>query len=183
MVSGQHFHLLPSYQNHNRSHRNTCISSPLTPPRPVQTQPIAQPPIPSSAYQTALDASQPLPQLTTSDVRYWSDYNRVFYHPRSLQPISLLSLTDSLAPFERFDAGEEVFRLLDGEHGLLDRDVRPWLEECDLLQAVQVVAGVDDAWGGFATRLVEGLRDEVGKTGIWVAGVEQGGRSGRVSIT
>lgn len=51
-----------------------------------------------------------------------------------------------------------------------------------MLQGVQVFAGVDDAWGGFAGRYLEGLRDELGKGCVWVWGLEEGGRVARVSL-
>jgi len=62
---------------------------------------------------------------------------------------------------------------------LLDRDLRLWAEECDHMQGVEVFAGADDAWGGFAARYVERIRDEFGKVGIWVWGIEGGQGEGR----
>ena len=59
------------------------------------------------------------------------------------------------------------------------------MEECDGLQGLQIVTGVDDAWGGWAARWTERLRDEFGKLGIWVWGFGgQGVSSGvaRVSV-
>jgi hypothetical protein len=38
------------------------------------------------------------------------------------------------------------------------------------MQGVQIFAGLDDAWGGFAGEYVERLRDEYGKNCIWVWG-------------
>ena len=64
----------------------------------------------------------------------------------------------------------------------MDRDVRRWAEECDRLQGVQIWTGADDAWGGFASRYVEALRDEMGKVGIWAWGLEEEmGRGSRVN--
>lgn len=51
------------------------------------------------------------------------------------------------------------------------------MEECDGLQGLQIVTGVDDAWGGWAARWMERLRDEFGKLGIWVWGVGGQGAS------
>ena len=76
-------------------------------------------------------------------------------------------------PFERWESGEELFAGMDKEHDLLDRDVRVWAEECDQMQGIQVFAGGDDAWAGFAARYVDRLRDEFGKMAIWVWGVEE----------
>lgn len=47
------------------------------------------------------------------------------------------------------------------------------------MQGLQVFAGADDAWGGFAARYVERVRDEFGKVGIWVWGIEVGDGEGR----
>lgn len=76
-------------------------------------------------------------------------------------------------PFERWTTGEELFAAIDREADVLDRDLRFWAEECDQIQGVQVLAGGDDAWGGFAARYVERIRDEFGKTAIWVWGIEE----------
>ena len=43
------------------------------------------------------------------------------------------------------------------------------------MQGVQMFTGVDDAWGGFAGRYTERIRDDFGKVGLWVWGVEAGG--------
>lgn len=75
-------------------------------------------------------------------------------------------------PFERWESGEELYTKLDRDEGILDRDVRRWIEECDLLQGVQVVMSVDDAWGGFGSRMVAELRDELSKGTIWAWSVE-----------
>jgi len=77
-------------------------------------------------------------------------------------------------PFENWSAGEELFNSLDKEHDLLDRDLRPFAEEADQMQAIQLMAGIDDAWGGFASRYMDRLRDEYGKTTVWVWGLEDG---------
>lgn len=131
-------------------------------------------PIEPSAYQKSLDAGLEPPQLTTESVRYWSDFNRVFYHPRSIVQLNEYDLNSSIAPFERWASGEELFADLDKEHDLVDRDMRPFAEEADHMQGIQIMTTVDDAWGGFASRYIEKLRDEYGKTTIWVWGLQDG---------
>ena len=136
-------------------------------------------PIEPSRYQEQLEMGLPTFQVKDGDVRYWSDFNRLFYHPRSAVQISQFELGSELMPFERWGAGEELWEELDKGVDLLDRDVRPWAEECDSMQGVQVLSGVDDAWGGFASRYVDGLRDEYGeKMSVWVWGVEDTRRVG-----
>ncbi|KAA6412059.1 MAG: hypothetical protein FRX48_04209 [Lasallia pustulata] len=136
--------------------------------------------IAQSAYQQSLDTGiPPTAPLKAETVRYWSDFNRVFYHPRSIIQLNDFELNSRLMPFERWDFGEELFASLDKEHDILDRDFRLWAEECDQLQGIQIVTGADDAWGGFAGKYVERLRDEFGKGAIWVWGIEDGSRAHR----
>ncbi|KAL1838142.1 hypothetical protein VTJ49DRAFT_2993 [Mycothermus thermophilus] len=170
----------------------------------------ASPPLVSSPYVASLDAGLTPPRLTSAQVRFFSDYSRVFYHPRSVVQLpevglvlskasSSSSSTTATTPvpssssgpsssssgpgMDAFSAGEELFAALDKDenHGgggeLLDRDLRPFAEEADHMQGVQVFAGMDDAWGGFAARYVERIRDEFGsKAEVWVWGLQQGGR-------
>lgn len=86
-------------------------------------------------------------------------------------------------PFEDWNVGEELFSDLDKEHDLLDRDVRPFAEECDQMRAIQIFASADDAWGGFTARYIDRLRDEYGKKSIWVWAIEDGARVQRVWLT
>ena len=68
--------------------------------------------------------------------------------------------------------GTELFNSLDKEHDIVDRDWRPFVEECDLMQGMQVFTTLDDAWGGFASSYIEALRDEYPKSPIWVWGLQ-----------
>lgn len=143
------------------------------------TIPLQLPRIPPSSYQQALDQGITPPTLTTDTVRFWSDYNHIFYHPRSIVQLNEYELNSSLMPFEQWEKGEELFANLDREHDLLDRDLRPFLEECDQLQGIQVLAGIDDAWGGFASKYLERISDELGKGCKWVFGLQDAQRSSR----
>lgn len=131
-----------------------------------------QDPLEPSAYQQSLDTGSQAPQLTPSTVKYWSDFSRVYYHPRSLVQLYDYELNSSTMPFERFPMGTELFDVLDKEHDLVDRDWRPFAEECDRMQGIQVFTTIDDAWGGFASSYLESLRDEYPKTCIWVWGLQ-----------
>lgn len=77
-------------------------------------------------------------------------------------------------PSNRWADGEDLFEDMDRDVDLLDRDLRVWAEECDRIQGIQVFGGCDDAWGGFGARYVERIRDEFGKTALWVWGLEGG---------
>lgn len=133
-------------------------------------------PIPPSPYQTHLDAGLDPPPLTTSTVRFWSDYSRIYYHPKSLVQLPEYQVSDGLMPFEKWQVGMELFEKLERDAELVDRDLRPFVEECDGMQGLQIITGVDDAWGGWASGWLERLRDEYGKLSIWTWGLgDQGG--------
>jgi Tubulin domain len=134
----------------------------------VQQQPI----ITQNEYQRCLDEGVPPPQLSAETVRYWSDFNRVYYHPRSIVQLNDYELNSTLMPFDSWHTGEELFENLDKEQDLLDRDIRPLAEECDQLRALQIFTASDDAWGGFASKYVEGLSDEYRRVGVWVWALE-----------
>lgn len=142
----------------------------------MQNEPIIEP----SEYQRRLEVGLPTPQLQSSDVRYWSDFNRVYFHPRSIVQLNDYELNSKLMPFEDWSTGEELFQNLDREFDLIDRDIRPFVEECDQMQGFQMFTGVDDAWGGFAGKYLDNLRDEYGKSSIWIWGLEDQSRAVRV---
>lgn len=134
-----------------------------------------QTPIGVAEYQQSLEKGEVPAELTPGSVRYWSDFNRVFMHPRSVVQLNDYELSSSIQPFERWQTGEELFAELDKEHDLLDRDLRPFVEEADHMQAIQVFTTIDDAWGGFAARYSERLRDEYAKSVVWVWGLQDSG--------
>lgn len=143
------------------------------------TIPLQLPRIEPSSYQQALDEGTTPPTLTSDTVRFWSDYNHVYYHPRSIVQMNEYELGSDLMPFEQWQKGEELFANLDREYDLLDRDVRPFLEECDQLQGIQIFSGIDDAWGGFTAKYLERLADELGKGSRWVFGLQETQRVAR----
>jgi Tubulin domain len=91
-------------------------------------------------------------------------------------------LHSKLMPFEDWHTGQELFKGLDKEFDLLDRDVRPFAEECDQLSGIQIFTSTDDAWGGFSSSYVDSLRDDFGKTSLWLWGLEDGAKVPRVSL-
>ncbi|KAH7401231.1 protein DML1 [Pyrenochaeta sp. MPI-SDFR-AT-0127] len=136
--------------------------------------------IPQSAYQEHIDAGLAPPPLSTATVRYWSDYSRVYYHPRSVVQLSEFEVNDKLMPFENWEVGMELFEKLEREVDLVDRDLRPFIEECDGIQGLQIFTGVDDAWGGWASGWLERLRDEYGKLSIWTWGLGDHGADTKI---
>jgi len=128
--------------------------------------------IQQNEYQRSLEQGVAPAHLTSESVKYWSDFNRVYFHPKSIVQLNEFELNSTLMPFETWGVGEELFNSLDKEHDLLDRDLRFFAEEADQLQGIQIMAGIDDAWGGFAASYLDRIRDEYGKTSVLFWGLE-----------
>ena len=156
---------LLSFADHGHGRRDGNVST------------LTAPTIPQHGYQTSLEQDDPQPELLRADpVRYWSDFNHVFYHPRSIVPLNDYELNSSILPFEKFETGDDLFRGIGkDDDNIMDRDVRPWAEESDHMQGIQIFANDDNAWAGFASRYIEALRDEYGKLPIWLVGVGESG--------
>jgi hypothetical protein len=120
--------------------------------------------------------------LTTQKVRWWSDFNRVYYHPRSSIQLNQYQL--DLSPFNSFSQGRDLFRdvdkvvpsvcgrLLIQDDELLDKDIRAFAEECDSLQGFQVILDSHSAWTGFSAEYISAIRAEYPKSSIWTWGIE-----------
>ncbi|GJJ09324.1 hypothetical protein Clacol_003546 [Clathrus columnatus] len=133
---------------------------------------IRQDPIPRSSYHDFLDTEEDIqkdteineqpPRDFTSSISYWSDFSRVYYHPRGLY-----RLPDP-ADWERdvgWSKGIDKYRELEPDHGLLDDVFRLFAEECDLLQGLQLTLDAP-SFGSFSFALLNQLRDEYPKLPI-----------------
>ena len=127
-----------------------------------------QPQIPPHDYQRALSQGIEPPQLTSNSIRYWSDFNRVFYNPKSIAQVYQDDLSPQQTAFQAWTHGEELFQTLNKSKDLLDDEFRPLIEECNQMQGIQLFANVDDGWGGFTSKYLDELRDEYGKGCILV---------------
>ncbi|KAF5340043.1 hypothetical protein D9611_012424 [Ephemerocybe angulata] len=133
-------------------------------------QSIRQPPIQRSVYQEFLtnnDSNQPGKHLPPSQdllrgkVRYWSDFNRLYYLPRSLQPINEPSEWDG--PRESWGLGQDTFRRYNEDNELMEGSVRLFLEECDALQGIHVINDCG-TFGGFTASFLTAFEDDYRKT-------------------
>ncbi|KAF1811782.1 hypothetical protein P152DRAFT_482809 [Eremomyces bilateralis CBS 781.70] len=158
------------------------------------------PSISPSPYSQALDQGTTTPSLLTdSTVRYWSDYLRVYFHPRTLHQITIpgfrgpnqspggrlpgLFSNSALGDLGRstqektslWSSGEDIWAELDSSpDGFEGEALRSFLEECDLPQGIQVFTSINDAWGNVSIKAVERIRDEIGsKTSLWLWGLEE----------
>ncbi|QLG70715.1 hypothetical protein HG535_0A06570 [Zygotorulaspora mrakii] len=135
---------------------------------------MTHPAIPKSQYQQALDSgSFPLPKLTTENTKYWSDYSKLVYSPRSFNILKdwYHDVCNPNKPdfekletkkFDNFDVGYQEFNesyLTD----FFDGNFHSELEQCDTLQGFNLIMDMDSGWGGFTTALVQELRNELPK--------------------
>ncbi|KAI8618705.1 tubulin domain-containing protein [Chytriomyces sp. MP71] len=128
------------------------------PKQPLQDQP----PKPQKQFAKALDSS----------VQVWSDFNSMFYHPRTVVELGSYSHGDTVAPFAIYNQGADLWTQ---DHALqeevLEDRIRFFLEECDSPQGIQVLADVSNAFAGFTAACLESLREDVGKMCVTVFGV------------
>ena len=104
----------------------------------------------------------------------WSDYNRVFYHPTSLHPISDNLVEPDERNFKTWAAGQNLFSNLERDGvNVYDDHLRPLLEDCNGLQGLQLISSVDDGWCGFTADYWDAVRDEVGKKQFWLWALNQ----------
>ncbi|KAI5120620.1 hypothetical protein M0805_009381 [Coniferiporia weirii] len=121
--------------------------------------------IPKSEYQQRLekgeDEEENEQDSTKPDApRFWSDYNRVFYIPRSIQQVP--DLPDWEANKGDWNFGRGVFNKFDSENDLSEECLRRFVEESDNLQGFQVSFD-NSSFGGFTTAFLESIRDEFTK--------------------
>ncbi|KAG8935881.1 mtDNA inheritance, partitioning of the mitochondrial organelle [Tulasnella sp. 418] len=101
----------------------------------------------SSEESTENRSENPFPQ--PEDVRYWSDYNRVFYLPRSLHTVSQ---SQTWRKAERTELINNV----------TEDSFRHFAEECDLLQGI--ISTFDTStFGPLSLSLLEHIRDDFPK--------------------
>ncbi|KAF8634727.1 hypothetical protein AX15_000741 [Amanita polypyramis BW_CC] len=96
----------------------------------------------------------------TSEIRYWSDFSRVFYDPNSLHPVP----DAAYGELEHGDwkGNSELFSRYNENNSLMEDSVRLFLEECDYFQGLHVVNDVD-TFGGFTNSFLTAFRDDLSK--------------------
>ncbi|KAI9338876.1 tubulin domain-containing protein [Pilaira anomala] len=136
--------------------------------------------VPKSQYQHELDRMETendpnvnldIIQQLDSSVNNWSDYNRIYYHPRSINPIVTHQMDNEITPFDNYTIGRQAYTENEREVDIFEDNFRFFVEECDNLQGFQIFSDVDDAFGGFTESLLDNIRDEYLKTPIMTYGL------------
>lgn len=123
---------------------------------------------PLNKHQASSDKDAIEHPLLADRVKYWSDFSSVYYHPTALVQLHESDLDSTTSPFDTWNAGNNLFSTLNRKHDLIDRDVRPLVEEADQLQGFQAFASLYNIWSGFGSSYLEELRDYFPKTPIWL---------------
>jgi hypothetical protein len=118
-----------------------------------------QVPIPQSEYHARLEGEIEEEkgdlERTDSDIRYWSDYSRVFLDPKSIQPIP-----DALESTEAgWSVGQDLFRRYNEDTELMEGAFRLLVENCDNFQGLQMMHDTP-TFGGFSHAFLTSFRDE-----------------------
>ncbi|KAF7976565.1 hypothetical protein HWV62_6233 [Athelia sp. TMB] len=123
-----------------------------------------QPAIEKSPYHDKLDNDgEDADGDDAPAVRYWSDFNRLYYPPKTVQ--KLPDVADWEDKEGDWEDGRALFRRFDEDTDLMDDAVRAFAEECDALQGVQLTYDTGAA-GGFTDALLGALRDEYAKLSL-----------------
>ncbi|TPX67932.1 hypothetical protein SpCBS45565_g03456 [Spizellomyces sp. 'palustris'] len=140
----------------------------------------AEEPYPKNQFLHHLDEPPPEPTmpLTYADelerkVSVWSDFNKLYYHPKSIVEIPHYLHEDDRNPFSTFTQGLDVFSQPDVKEDVLDERLRFFVEECDSLQGFNLVADAVDGFSGIAASLLEYLRDEFPKKAAITFGIHK----------
>ncbi|KAF7317370.1 hypothetical protein HMN09_00473300 [Mycena chlorophos] len=99
-----------------------------------------QNPIAPSRYQTEMDLEESSSGNTAAshpqigDVRFWSDFNRMYYLPRTVQKVPDVAEWEIEHGAANWALGHETFLRYDEGTGLMEGPARGFLEECDSIQ-------------------------------------------------
>ncbi|KAL6944891.1 hypothetical protein ACO0QE_002333 [Hanseniaspora vineae] len=149
--------------------------------------------IPRSTFQNNLDqgilqpSSDNFEGNTTENFQYWSDYNKLIYHPQTLFSCQdwyhngdSASAIPTNVPLNsnvalREEKSENVIEpsfithFTNSQAGadLWDNNLHYWLEQSDNLSHINIVAEFDTAWGALSNELLKALKDELPKISLY----------------
>ncbi|KAJ7505868.1 Misato segment II tubulin-like domain-containing protein [Mycena galericulata] len=134
----------------------------LWPADPIEFK---QDPIRKSHYQIDMekmdgDEQDTLSDVQLQDVRYWSDFNRLFYVPRTVQKLPDIPEWEDAEG--NWTAGQQTFTRFDEDTGLMEGPVRLFLEECETIQGIQLIHDTS-TFGSFINSFLTSVRDDLGK--------------------
>eukprot|EP00899_Mesostigma_viride_P019745 jgi/Mesvir1/27772/Mv07455-RA.1 len=94
-------------------------------------------------------------------VRFWSDYVKAWYHPRSV--MELAGVWHGVTPFGDYGDGQEARRCAATRDEISDR-IRVFVEECDRVQGFHILADDTSGFGAVSASVLEDIADEYKST-------------------
>ncbi|WFD33394.1 mtDNA inheritance, partitioning of the mitochondrial organelle [Malassezia cuniculi] len=138
-------------------------------PRPERT---------GTGAETATTADANLQKNATAHrhgraIEYWSDYSRVFFHPRSLVHVASPSLSGTtfmqpmgsdVLQFSSYEQGHQVAVCMEHDQSVMDDNLRWLAEDSDLLQGFHIATSSFDGFSGYSNWYLSELAEEFPKT-------------------
>lgn len=97
------------------------------------------------------------PEFDFTHAKYWTDYNKTFWHPSSLHMLSQLQR----------DSAQDVFAsdimTTDEKEDYIDH-TRQAFEACDSLEGLQVFIDADTSFGAIGVDILDNIKDDLGRT-------------------
>ncbi|CAH1796416.1 unnamed protein product [Owenia fusiformis] len=104
------------------------------------------------------------------NIKVWSDFLKIYLHPKSLYVLQDYSHNSENEPFDIFSYGSAIYNTRTHQDEIDDK-LHFFLEECDHLQGFHVLTDTFDGFGGLSTSLLEHLEDEYSSKGIFTFGL------------
>ena len=126
-----------------------------------------QDPKPKSKYQIDLESGIDDPDESPTNVKSWTDFNRSYFHPRSINQVPLftnMASGESDFTFDSFELGIQTYKEYESEYSTIDESLRKFVEECDMFQGFNVNTDISDSWSGFSTCYMDELKDQYPKS-------------------
>lgn len=118
------------------------------------------------------------------EIRYWSDFSRVYYRPKSIQPLPDPMYGEIVRGDWR--GGHELFHRSNEDTSIMDESVRPFLEECDFFQGLHILNDVE-TFGGFTDAFLTTFHDDFSKASSLVipilSSIEYGSYDAQVAMS
>jgi len=111
------------------------------------------------------EAKDPDFVIEDGTVRFWSDYLKVSFHPRTCHDLTQGFGTDYMSYCAGIDWGAD-----DSLREEWEENLHWWVEECDTLQGFHILADTDTAFGAIATSLCMEIRDDFPRKPLVIAG-------------
>jgi hypothetical protein len=110
-------------------------------------------------------------------VKFWSDYNSQYYHPKTVIELDEYPHGDDTRIFQSFSQGIASAHKSAWAMEYVDEHVRRLMEECDSAQGFQIIADSNNGFAGLTCAVVELLQEEYLKKSMFVFGISNSSKS------